>query len=237
MSGTGIDVAPNLSQCPVPVIPAAYTGGMPRYAPYRTHPLTIHTQSYRKGTNCVRGTHHALFVFELHIICVYIYSEHLVRRSMSYCIIHHTRHLGMYRWPSLSTNRSRGVQIPTPPPKRKGETEGRKKYTGVVRSVIQKTKSHSSISDKITPPPPSPLFTKSAHESPDNSTKHRKKNKEKSSNGSTLCTYLIPGTTHCWLPGTTAVFAANGASGAATCSAFQASKTPRQRSLAQEFGS
>ena len=38
VSGTGIDVVPNLPKCPVPVIPAVYTGSMPRYVPYRTHP-------------------------------------------------------------------------------------------------------------------------------------------------------------------------------------------------------
>ena len=37
VSGTGIDV-PKFPKCPVPVIPAVYTGGMPRYVPYRTHP-------------------------------------------------------------------------------------------------------------------------------------------------------------------------------------------------------
>ena len=36
MSGTGIDV-PNSPKCPVPVIPAVYTGGIPRHIPYRTH--------------------------------------------------------------------------------------------------------------------------------------------------------------------------------------------------------
>ena len=36
--GTGIDVVLKLPKCPVPVIPAVYTGGMPRYVPYRTHP-------------------------------------------------------------------------------------------------------------------------------------------------------------------------------------------------------
>ena len=51
VSGTGIDVVPNLPKCPVPVwisyrtyrsgsvmvIPAVCTGGMHRYVPYRTH--------------------------------------------------------------------------------------------------------------------------------------------------------------------------------------------------------
>ena len=37
-SDTGIDVVPNLPKCPVPVIPAVFTGDMPRYVPYRTHP-------------------------------------------------------------------------------------------------------------------------------------------------------------------------------------------------------
>ena len=40
-SGTGIDVVPNLPKCPVPVIPAIYTGGMPRYVPYRTRPWPL----------------------------------------------------------------------------------------------------------------------------------------------------------------------------------------------------
>ena len=40
MSGTGIDV-PNSPKCPVPVIPAVYTVGIPRYVPYRTHPWTL----------------------------------------------------------------------------------------------------------------------------------------------------------------------------------------------------
>ena len=35
---TGIDVVPNLPKCPVPVIPAVYTAGIPRYVPYQTHP-------------------------------------------------------------------------------------------------------------------------------------------------------------------------------------------------------
>ena len=38
VSGTGIDVVPNLPKYPVPVIPAVYTAGMPRYVPNRTHP-------------------------------------------------------------------------------------------------------------------------------------------------------------------------------------------------------
>ena len=37
VSGTGSDV-PKLLKRPVPVIPAVYTCGMPRYVPYRTHP-------------------------------------------------------------------------------------------------------------------------------------------------------------------------------------------------------
>ena len=49
MFGTGIEVVPNLPKClvpnvpkcPVPVIPAVYTGGMPRYVPYRTHPWNL----------------------------------------------------------------------------------------------------------------------------------------------------------------------------------------------------
>ena len=41
MSGTGIDVVPKLPKCPVPVIPAVYTGGMPRYVPYRTHACNL----------------------------------------------------------------------------------------------------------------------------------------------------------------------------------------------------
>ena len=36
--GTGIDVVPNLPKYPVPVTPAVYAAGMPRYVPYRTHP-------------------------------------------------------------------------------------------------------------------------------------------------------------------------------------------------------
>ena len=44
VSGNGIDVVPNLSKCPVPVIPAVYTGGMPRYIPYRTHPCKFQAQ-------------------------------------------------------------------------------------------------------------------------------------------------------------------------------------------------
>ena len=36
-------------------------------------------------------------------------------------------------------------------------------------------------------PPPRPLSTKSAHQPPKNSTKHRKKSKEKPSQGSVLC--------------------------------------------------
>ena len=43
VSGTGIDVVPSLPKCPVPVIPAVYTGGMPRYVPYRTHPWNNNT--------------------------------------------------------------------------------------------------------------------------------------------------------------------------------------------------
>ena len=41
--GTGIHIVPNLPKCPVPVIPAVYeyTGGMPRYIPYRTHRWNI----------------------------------------------------------------------------------------------------------------------------------------------------------------------------------------------------
>ena len=39
--GAGIHVVPNLTKCPVPVIPAVYTGGMPRYVSYRTHPWKI----------------------------------------------------------------------------------------------------------------------------------------------------------------------------------------------------
>ena len=39
--GTGIDVVPNLPKCPVPVIPAVYTDGIPRYVPYRTHPCNM----------------------------------------------------------------------------------------------------------------------------------------------------------------------------------------------------
>ena len=38
VSGTGSDVVPNLPKCPVPAIPPVYTGGVPRYVPYRTHP-------------------------------------------------------------------------------------------------------------------------------------------------------------------------------------------------------
>ena len=41
VSGTGIDVVPNLPKYPVPVIPAVYTAGMPQYLPYRTHPCII----------------------------------------------------------------------------------------------------------------------------------------------------------------------------------------------------
>ena len=37
VSGTGISVVPNLPNCPVPVTPALYIGGTPRYVPYRTH--------------------------------------------------------------------------------------------------------------------------------------------------------------------------------------------------------
>ena len=148
---------------------------MPRYAPYRIHPFTSHTQSYRKGTNCVPGTHHALFVFELHTkynMCVHT----LQASSTKYVLLHYPSDLvSMYRWPSMSTDRSRGGQIPTPPQKRKEETKRRKKCSGVVRSVIQKKKIHSSISDKSTPPS-SALSTKSAHEPPNNPTKHRKKN-------------------------------------------------------------
>ena len=38
VSGTGVDAIPKLPKCPVPVISAVYTAGMPRYVPYRTHP-------------------------------------------------------------------------------------------------------------------------------------------------------------------------------------------------------
>ena len=47
--GTGIDVVPNLPKCPVPVIRAAYTGGLPRYVPYRTHPSLYAVQKVTFG--------------------------------------------------------------------------------------------------------------------------------------------------------------------------------------------
>ena len=49
MSGTGIDIVPNLPKCPVPVIPAVYTGRMPRYVPYRTHPSLYAVQNVPFG--------------------------------------------------------------------------------------------------------------------------------------------------------------------------------------------
>ena len=41
VSGSGIDVVPNLPKCPAPVIPAVFTGVMPRYVPYRKHPWNV----------------------------------------------------------------------------------------------------------------------------------------------------------------------------------------------------
>ena len=38
VSGKGADAVPDYSKSPVPVIPAVYTGCMPRYVPYREHP-------------------------------------------------------------------------------------------------------------------------------------------------------------------------------------------------------
>ena len=49
MSGTGIDVVPNLPKYPVPVIPAVYTGGMTRYVLYRTHPSLYAVQKVPFG--------------------------------------------------------------------------------------------------------------------------------------------------------------------------------------------
>ena len=139
MSGTGIDVAPNLSQCPVPVIPAAYTGGMPRYAPYRTHPLTFHTQSYRKGTNCVRGTHHALFVFELHTkynMCV-----HTLQASSTtkYVLLQYPSYLAVCTvGPPCQRTALAVFKSRRPPQNENKRQKTEKKYAGVVRSVIQK---------------------------------------------------------------------------------------------------
>ena len=45
MFSTGIiEVVPNLPKCSVPVIPAVYTGCMPRCVPYRTHHPCKHVQ-------------------------------------------------------------------------------------------------------------------------------------------------------------------------------------------------
>ena len=41
VSGTGIDVVPNLPKRPGPVIPVVHIGCMPRYVPFRTHPRNI----------------------------------------------------------------------------------------------------------------------------------------------------------------------------------------------------
>ena len=49
MSDNGIDVLPNLPNCPVPVIPAVYTGDMPRYVPHRTHPSLYAVQKVPFG--------------------------------------------------------------------------------------------------------------------------------------------------------------------------------------------
>ena len=49
MSGIGIDIVPILPKCPVAVVPAIYTGGMPRYVPYRTHPSLYAVQKVPFG--------------------------------------------------------------------------------------------------------------------------------------------------------------------------------------------
>ena len=73
---------------------------------------------------------------------------------------------------------------------------------------------HDQI-ENIPPPPSSALSRKTAHRPPKNPTRPRKKSKEKLSNdGSVSCTYDT-------LPATTAVFTANAASTAASCSAFK----------------
>ena len=51
VSGTFIDVIPNLPTCPVPVTPAVYNGGMPLYVPYRTYQWT---------SVCVERTHYPI---------------------------------------------------------------------------------------------------------------------------------------------------------------------------------
>ena len=45
VSGTGIDVQPNLTKYPVPVIRPVYTGSMLRYVPHRTHPALYAVQT------------------------------------------------------------------------------------------------------------------------------------------------------------------------------------------------
>ena len=68
-------------------------------------------------------------------------------------------------------------------------------------------------------PPLVSLFHSIRTPTSENPTKHRKKSKEKLLNRSVLCTCdTLPG-------GTTAVFAANAASAAASCSAFKASNS------------
>ena len=46
ISGTCIDAVPNLSKFLVPVIPAVYTDGTPRYVPHRTYPCLLFSNYY-----------------------------------------------------------------------------------------------------------------------------------------------------------------------------------------------
>ena len=77
---TGIDVVPNLPKCPVSVIPAVYTGGMPRYVPRTEHALGI---SYYTGLTGVLADMPTRRLVAPHTIYTYIQWGPLLRNIMS----------------------------------------------------------------------------------------------------------------------------------------------------------